>query len=106
MATVTIFGDASDAELLSQSATYATARTGAGLVVSTTTTVPRVGQRIPTSTYFLQVVLLAFDTSSVGGTPSSSTLSLVGQGDESTTDFIIEARLYDWGTEATTADWV
>lgn len=48
---------------------------------------------------------LAFNTSSVVGTITAVTLSLWGVNDSSTTDFTVEARIYNWGTTLTEADW-
>lgn len=48
---------------------------------------------------------LSFDTSAAAGTITAVTLSLYGINDSSTTDFTLEARLYDWGATLTGADW-
>jgi N-acetylneuraminic acid mutarotase len=48
---------------------------------------------------------LAFDTSSVVGTVTSVTLSLRGTNNSLSTVLAFEARLYDWGSTLTTADW-
>lgn len=49
---------------------------------------------------------IAFDTSAVVGTITSVTLSLRGVVNSLSTNFIIEARLHDWGATVTTADWL
>jgi len=51
---------------------------------------------------------LGFDTSSIpdGDTVSAAVLRVTSSGDSSSTDFDIQARLRDWGTSVTTADYV
>ena len=51
---------------------------------------------------------LGFDTSAIGDTDtiSAAVLNVTSNADVSTTDFDLQARLRDWGTTVTTADWV
>ena len=53
-------------------------------------------------------LFISFDTSSIGsGTISTATLNMTIQEDRTGgSDFNIQARLHDWGTSVTTADWV
>lgn len=93
---------------------YSTVRAGFGLTADTTGVSLWLGQYWAYDTDFdenaLAVfeVFLGFDTSSIpdGDTVSAAVLNLTSQVDNSTTDFTIEARLYDWGATLTTADWV
>lgn len=104
--TYTIFGDTADAYIYAANATYATARTnGTGGAVDSGTSLV-VGQIFLSPTYFVYEDFIAFDTSSVVGTIVSATLSLYGVADASTTDFVVQARLHDWGATVTSADWV
>lgn len=50
---------------------------------------------------------LAFDTSSITGTIISATLSLGLQFNQiSSMNFVVQARLYDWGSTLESADWL
>ncbi len=64
-----------------------------------------VGQYYSAPDYQIYESLVQWTTSSVAGTISSVVLSLYGQVNAGTTD-TVEARRFDWGTGATTADWV
>ena len=97
----------------SHASTYSTARSGGGTKVAPTTEVYlQIGQNYLGSEfgYYLYESFLSFDTSTIPDSAiiSAVTLSLHGGGyvDQSTTDFTIEARTYDWGASLTTADWV
>lgn len=107
--TYTLFPTAESAGLYSASQTsYANAR--AGDSVNSNTLV--VGQEyFPGDSYAVPnwTVLsgfLSFDTSGVTGTISSATLSLGLDGDASTTDFIAQARVRDWGATLEVIDYV
>ena len=107
--TTTVYSNTADGYIQSVNATYATARSGGTLTSDNTNTVLAVGQDKATNYYCLQSYIY-FDT----GTPipdtdtiETATLSLYGYYDGSTTDFVLEARLYTWsGSGLTTADWV
>ena len=107
MATFVIYAASSDGYINSNSATYATARSGGG-TISAVTGAPNtyVGQYYGAPTYYVYEAFLQFDTSSVSGTVASATLAVYIEGDTSTTDFTINARAYDWGASLTTADFV
>ena len=51
---------------------------------------------------------IGFDTSPIADTDtvSAAVLNVTADSDNSTTDFTIEARLYDWGAGLEVADWV
>lgn len=100
--TVTIYGT-SDGWVGSQSAVYATARSGGALGVNTADADGLTGQY---TNYTVYELFFEFDTSTIPGTPTAVTLSLDGALDLTATDFTIEARLHDWGTSLTTADFV
>jgi uncharacterized membrane protein len=105
--TYTFFSSAADGWIASDNPTYATARTGGTLNTSSSDATRFVGQA-EFFGYICNEVFLDFDTSSIDDaeTVTSATLSLYGAVDESTTDFTLEARIYDWGPAVTTADWV
>ena len=108
-----IDGVADDGEGGGSNGTYAEARAGTGVPFGAedTYTYLHVGQNKVVAVfteYQVFETFLAFDTSSVGSgsTVSAAVLNLTSYNNFTTTDFIIEARLYDWGTGLTTADWV
>jgi len=131
MSTLVVYSDTSDGHILSQDsvswqyayqgpADYSAVRAGTALGAYVGDAQVIVGQRKSSQSYQDEnedwwyeesfqawEAFLAFDTSSVGwGTVSAAVLNLTSQEDKSVTDFIIEARLRDWGTGLTTADWV
>lgn len=105
--TTTVFqGVMADADIISSHATYATARAGSSLTVQDSSAWELiVGQ---STGYNIWESFLGFDTSSIPDTDEiiSVSLELNLQTDVSTVDFIVQARLHDWGTAVTTADWV
>lgn len=105
--TLSVFAGTTDGQVTSNSAVYATARSGAGLGADTAGTTILIGQRLDV-TYQCCEGFFAFDTSTIpdAATIDSVTLSLFGQADNSVTDFTLQARASDWGTGLTTADWV
>lgn len=106
MTTLTAHSLAADAFLRSENLVYLTARTGSSVTLFSSS--PIVGQTISGADSRVYEAFLSFDTSSIPDTATitSATLSLDGISDSSTTDFTIQARLYDWGTAVTTGDWV
>src|SRR5512139_434780 len=106
MTTLTVFSDAGDAEISSNEATYANARSGGGGATKTVSgSNANVGQDVG---YFCYEFLCRFDTSSLGSsaTISSATMSMVLRTDNSTTDFTLEARVSTFGGTVETTDWV
>jgi len=91
---------------------YAVTRSGTGVVLEAVTgLIVAVGQLGAASFYWVFWVyegFLGFDTSSIPDTDtvSAAVLRVTSYADYSTTDFDIQARLRDWGTTVTTADWV
>lgn len=115
MTTLTAYADAADEYLNSLDPAYATARSGGTLSVSPDwTSVLEVGQRYYDTTgegdfaYAIREGFVGFDTSAIGDTDaiSAAVLNVTSFEDNSDTDFTIQARLSDWGTSVTTADWV
>jgi len=107
--TTTIFGDTGDGGIASEDATYATAGSGAGLIVDTVSTDIRVGQRFAAGTYRIYEAFLAFDTSAIGSDQviESVELSLKAGADFSDQDFTIQVRPRAWlASGLTSADWV
>ncbi len=105
--TTTVFqGIAADGTIESSNATYSTARAGSSLSVQNSTVNNLVvGQA---TGYGIDQAFIGFDTSSIPDTDEiiSVSLELYLKVDGSTTDFVVEARLHDWGGTLTTADWV
>lgn len=95
--THTIFGDTADGYV------FASVPDSGASSVDTTNRL-YVGQAV--SQYYESMI--AFDTSAVSdvATITSVTLSLYGVDNASATDFIVQARIHDWSTTVTTADWV
>lgn len=107
-ATYTLYAT-SNGSMNSSNTNYTTARAGSNLQVdfpASTGFNMNCGQNLVTTTEFCFEVFLSFDTSGVVGTIQSATLSLKSTNDQSTTDFVLEARLRDWGATLESADWV
>jgi hypothetical protein len=107
--TYTIFGDTSDGRTFSEHSSYATARTAIGTGGSTATGNDHpVGQNFFSPNYYCFQMLIAFDTSAIPDTATITavTLSMYSEQNNSTTDFTVEARLFDWGATVTNADYV
>lgn len=110
MSQYTFYSDVADGQILSSSATYATAAAGSGTITVDTTNTGgvRIGQQLSAGTYNVWQTFLAFDTS---GLPSGETivgaqLDLFLVTDSSTTDFTLEVRAHDWGSTLEGADFV
>lgn len=104
--TTTVFaGGAAAGDVYSTDVTYSTARSGSSLVARPAAGNAVVGQITGYSVY---EGFLEFDTSSIPDTDVvlSVTLEVYLVSDGSTADFEIQARLHDWGSAITTADWV
>ena len=120
MSTLVVYSDTTDGYIASSNTStgatndYAIVRAGTWLVADTTQTNLWVGQdwtydvENDENSLSVDEAFLGFDTSSIPDTDtvSAAVFNLTSSGDFSTTDFTIEARLYDWGTGLTTADWV
>ena len=118
MSTLVVYSDTTDGNINSSDGTvyfgpqgsYASARTGSALSVNTSSINLIVGQSYywdVNGQYQVWESFAGFDTSSIGsGSVSAATLRLTAYVDWSTTDFTVEARLHDWGTGLTSADWV
>lgn len=78
-----------------------------GEITAYNVTDARIGNPTGASYYYCYEAFLSFDTSAVGSdSVSAAVLNLTSQSDQSATDFEIRARLRDWGSSLTTADWV
>lgn len=119
MATVTIYSTSSDGYIISEDnaapGLYADAREGTGTTTFTaySSSGIYVGQGYATGSYGAVIYtcyegFISFDTSSIVSTHliTATTLSLYAITDYSSTDFITEARIHDWGGSLTTADYV
>lgn len=106
MPTTVVYADVSDGFLTGEDATSIYSAAAASAVLADTVSTLQVGQNFDLSTtYDVYQAFLGFDTSAVTGTITSATLALKDSAPPST-NFTIEARLNDWGTSLTTADWV
>jgi len=102
MTTSTCYSSVDDGTVWSYDATYATAREGASQTAGPSISVGQDNQ------FLIYEGFLDLDTSVVGTDDvSAATLSLWLISDFSTTDFTVQARLYDWGAGAVASgDWV
>jgi hypothetical protein len=100
MSTTVVYGDAVEGTNTGNNAVYATARS-----VQTDNSVALfIGQY---GTYVVNEAFLRFNTSFLGtDTIVSAVLSLYVENNASVTDFVLEARLHDWGITLEAADWV
>lgn len=103
LTTYTLFA-AVDGQISSNHSTYSIARAGSSLALDNDADAA-VGQLVAGNRYCYES-FLSFDTSAVAGVVQSATLSLYGSADGSTVDFVLEARLHDWGATLETGDWV
>jgi len=102
----TFYPTAESGNLESISATYATARDGGGTLNEGAGGQP--GQTLVAGPlYYCWETFVAFDTSGIpdGATISAATLEVYGWYDNSTTNFTLQARTYDYGATLTTADF-
>lgn len=109
MTVTTIFAQASDGSIDSESGTYSIARAGTGTIaVLGLGDQLYIGQRFPASVYHVYESFLSFDTSVIpdDDTVTAVSLQLFLAFDASTVDFTMEVRTHDFGTTLETADWV
>lgn len=111
MTATTIYADPiTPVSIQSTDAVYAIARAGNSLSAYGTTgcDVGQNGEGTPGVPFNFNCFesFLSFDTSDISGTITSVVLSLYGTGDGSADDFIVEARLHDWGPTLGDTDWV
>ena len=106
--TTTAYASVDDGYVSSANSTYATARSGGSLSSDTGSSAFSVGQYFNSPTYTCWEGFIDPDTSAIPDTDgiSSAVLSLYGTSDQSATNFTNNARLFDWGTSLTTADWI
>lgn len=103
MTTTTFYGSTGDGYSLYNEAAYPPTVPGVGSNVAVNLLV---GQHKSGPTYYNQESGISFDTSSLSGaTISSAVLSLYGKTDNSTTNFTVEARVYDFGASWTDVDY-
>jgi hypothetical protein len=111
MTVATIFAGTNDGQLACSNATYATARSGGGtLAVDTSATTAYQGQELYSGVFYCYVYGLDFDTSAIPANAiiSSAVLSLCPYSKLANNGSapVVRARLSDWGTTLTTADWI
>lgn len=100
-----------DGHLRCSNATYSTARDGTGTFATVTAaTDNQVGQELFGGVYYCYELFWDFDTSSIpsGATIVSATLEgyVVSTNITSSGAGVVRARVYDWSTSVTTADWI
>jgi hypothetical protein len=110
MTTTTIFGDAVDDYVSNYSATYATARDGAGSFepLNSAALDMFLGQVHGGGVYYCLEVFLGFDTSGIPDIDvvSAAVLSMYGLNDNDTGDVNnVTVRTYDWGSSVDTGDF-
>jgi hypothetical protein len=100
-----IRADTVDGRCRGSSAVYLDARAGANIM---TDSYGYAGRDVAAGTYYVFDLYASFDTAVVPDDDviTDVVLSLNLEEDGSTTDFTMEARLFDWGASLTTADWV
>lgn len=110
--TVLTFYPNYDGRLYSSDASdYSAARAGTGATLvldSESATNIQFGQALTAAPeYTCGEAFISFDTSSIpdDATIDSVVLHLYGQADFSTTDFTVQARIFDWGGALATGDW-
>jgi len=107
--TTTVFGDATDGRVYSTATTtYANARSGSsGLAASVSEGFINLGQTLSVGDYICQQGFFAFDTSSIPDTDNvTDVVFSLWNINDPTNDFILEARVNNWGAAVTTADWI
>jgi hypothetical protein len=105
--TTTVNASNNDGEVFSLSTVLASMQSGTGFTVTTTATSSRAGMNKSGPNFQGFQFFLDFDTSSIPDTDviSSVTLSMVGDVNNSTQDFVTEVYTYDFSTTVTSADW-
>lgn len=107
MSTLTVYAGTSDGLVQSYDIDYALARAGGSIGTSNNGTSINIGQRLNVA-YYCYEAFFEFDTSAVGSgsTATSAILSLYANTDSSATDFVFEARAFDWGGVIGVEDFV
>jgi hypothetical protein len=106
MTTTVVYADTSDGYVTSLESVWATARSTASGAFGGSTLL--IGNAYSAGNYKCREGFVQFNTSGVGtDTVSAATLSLWGTwGGSLVAGYVLEARIKDWGTSLTTADWV
>lgn len=107
MTVYTIYSGTNDGHISSgPSTTYSVVRAGTNLSATTSGTALVTGQNFAGRTNYIAFEgFVSFDTSSVSGTITSASLTLTPSSVYGPSYYIL-AKIYDWGTTVTTADWV
>ena len=106
MAVTTLNATTNQGYVRSQASNYNNARAGSGSKSLTQTTSQVAGQQLLGGTHYIDEAFLEFDTSTITGTISSVVLKVYITDIYADNSFTCQARLYDYGTSLTTADWV
>lgn len=106
MAVTTLNATTNHGYIRSQSSTYSNARAGSGTKTAFATAAHLAGQQNVSSTHYHYEAFLEFDTSTITGTITSVVLKVYVNSFVADNAFTLQARLYDFSTSLTTADWV
>jgi hypothetical protein len=106
VAVYTIDASTNNGYIRSQSSSYSNARAGTGNIVAVSGVDNLAGQLVNSSFHFHYQSFLEFDTSAISGTISSVVLKIYVSSFVADNAFSLEARLLDFGTSVTIADWV
>lgn len=106
MAVVTLNATTNQGYVRSQASNYSNARAGSGSKTLNQTTLQLPGQQFLGGVHYIDEAFLEFDTSTITGTITSVVLKVYITNVYADNSFTCQARLYDYGTSLTTADWV
>lgn len=104
----TVYAGTSDGLVQSYDSAYSTARSGTNLTADTTSSLSAGQSYDGLFYYYATQSFVSFDTSAITDSDTVSAIVLASYLyiDNSTTNFVTQAREHDWGASLTTADWV
>lgn len=106
MAVTTLNATTNQGYVRSTASNYSNMRAGTGTKTLTQSTTQLSGQQFLGGTHYMDEAFLEFDTSTITGTITSVVLKVYITNIYADNSFTCQARLYDYGTSLTTADWV
>jgi hypothetical protein len=109
VATLTVWSDAADGYVTSSNSSYSSARAGSNLASATGGSTEQMIWSGASGTETIRQLFFGFDTSTLGDDDFISDVALAlwptAQTSNDTVSQLIYARLYNWDTTVTTADW-